>query len=227
MTMRILLIEDEKRIANFIQRGLKEESYVVDIAQNGMDGLFQSTHVTYDLIILDIMLPDMNGFDICREIRRESVTTPVLMLTARDSVKDKVLGLDSGADDYLTKPFAFEEFLARVRALLRKTRNVKTTNLKVGDLELDQLTRKVKRSDTEINLANKEYALLEYLMLHANQVVTRTMISEHVWNEDFDSLTNVFDVYIHRLRKKINEGFDKDLIQSIRGVGYILNEEDA
>jgi heavy metal response regulator len=225
--MRILLIEDEKRIANFIQRGLKEESYVVDIAQKGVDGLFQATNVTYDLIILDIMLPDMNGFDICRKIRSAGVTTPILMLTARDSVKDKVLGLDSGADDYLTKPFAFEEFLARVRALLRKSRTVKTTTLKVGDLELDQLTRKVKRSDTEIALANKEYALLEYLMVHANQVVTRTMISEHVWNEAFDSLSNVFDVHIHRLRKKINEGFDKDLIQSIRGVGYILREEDA
>ncbi len=223
--MRILLVEDEKRIASFIERGLKEESYVVDITRNGIDGLFQATHATYDLIILDIMLPDMNGFDICREIRRMGVTTPILMLTARNSVKDKVSGLDAGADDYLTKPFAFEEFLARVRALLRKAYTVRTTTLKVGDLELNQLTRKVKRSDSEINLANKEYALLEYLMLHANQVVTRTMISEHVWNEDFDSLTNVFDVYIHRLRKKINEGFDKDLIQSIRGVGYILREE--
>ncbi|MFC1808685.1 response regulator [Candidatus Omnitrophota bacterium] len=225
--MRILLVEDEKRIASFIQRGLKEESYVVDLAYNGVDGLFQATHVPYDLIILDIMLPDLSGIDICRELRREHINTPILILTARGSTKDKVVGLDAGADDYLTKPFAFDEFLARVRALLRKNRREKTTTLRVADIELDQLTRKVKRADTEIHLANKEYALLEYLMLHANQVVTRTMISEHVWNEDFDSLTNVFDVYIHRLRKKINEGFDEPLIQSLRGVGYVLNDKES
>ncbi|MBN1492510.1 MAG: response regulator transcription factor [Candidatus Omnitrophica bacterium] len=220
--MRVLVIEDEKRIANFIERGLKEEAYVVDVASNGVDGLFQATNVTYDLIVLDLMLPDLNGIDICREVRRAKVNTPILILTARDSVQDKVRGLDSGADDYLTKPFSFDEFLARVRALLRKNRAVKTTTLRIGDIELDQLTRKVKRGDTEIHLANKEYALLEYLMLHANQVVTRTMISEHVWHEDFDSLTNIFDVYIHRLRKKLNEGFDDQLIQSVRGVGYVL-----
>ena len=222
--MRILLVEDEKRIANFIERGLKEEAYVVDIAPNGVDGLYQATHVTYDLIVLDLMLPDMNGIDICREVRRAKVSTPILILTARDSVQDKVRGLDSGADDYLTKPFSFDEFLARVRALLRKNRTVKETTLRVADIELDQLTRKVKRGEIEINLANKEYALLEYLMLHANQVVTRTMISEHVWHEDFDSLTNIFDVYIHRLRKKLNEGFEEQLIRSIRGVGYVLQE---
>jgi len=222
--MRVLVVEDEKRIANFIERGLKEEAYIVDVASNGVDGLYQATHVTYDLIVLDLMLPDVNGIDICREVRREKISTPILILTARDTVKDKVRGLDAGADDYLTKPFAFEEFLARVRALLRKNRKDRATTLRFEDIELDQLTRRVKRGEIEIHLANKEYALLEYLMLHANQVVTRTMISEHVWHEDFDSLTNIFDVYVHRLRKKINEGFDKHLIASVRGVGYVLQD---
>lgn len=220
--MRILLVEDEKRMASFIERGLKEESYVVDVASLGERGLFLAETDPYDLIILDIMLPDKDGIAICKELRRHKIDTPILMLTARDAVKDKVSGLDAGADDYLTKPFAFEEFLARVRALLRKKRSEKTTMLKVSDLELDQLTHKVKRGVRSIVLANKEYALLEYLMLNANQVVTRTMISEHVWNEDFDSLTNVFDVYIHRLRQKIDKDSKTPLIHSIRGVGYVL-----
>lgn len=220
--MRILLVEDEKRMASFIERGLKEERYIVDMAPDGERGLFLAEVNPYDAIILDVMLPDKDGFSLCRELRAKKVVTPILMLTARDSVKDKVKGLDSGADDYLTKPFAFEELLARIRALLRKNRLEPKTTLKVADLELNQLTHKVKRASREIELANKEYALLEYLMLHANEVVTRTMISEHVWNEDFDSLTNVFDVYVHRLRAKIDKDFGKPLIHSIRGVGYIL-----
>lgn len=220
--MRILLVEDEKRMASFIERGLKEERYVVDTAYNGEQGLYLAEVNPYDLIILDMMLPDRDGLSICRQLRSQKLNTPILFLTAKDEIKDKVQGLDAGADDYLTKPFAFEEFLARVRALLRKGLSVKTTLLKISDLELDQLTHKVHRAGKLIELANKEYALLEYLMLHSGQVVTRTMIAEHVWNEDFDSLTNVFDVYIYRLRAKIDKGFSKPLIYSIRGVGYIL-----
>jgi heavy metal response regulator len=223
--MRILIIEDEVRIASFIERGLKEERYIVDVAHTGEKGLFQAEVNPYDLIILDIMLPDIDGISICKRLRENGISTPILMLTAKNRVQDKVLGLDSGADDYLTKPFAFEEFLARVRALLRKNREEKVTTLRIGDLELDQIKHTVQRAGQDLSLANKEYALLEYLMLNANQVVTRTMISEHVWNEDFDSLTNVFDVYIHRLRSKVDKGFSKQLIHSVRGVGYVLKEE--
>ncbi len=223
--MRILIIEDEKRIASFIERGLKEERYVVDSAYTGEKGMFLAEVNPYDLIILDIMLPDIDGISICKRLRDAGISVPILMLTAKNRVQDKVLGLDSGADDYLTKPFAFEEFLARVRALLRKNREEKITTLRIADLELDQISHTVKRADQVIALANKEYSLLEYLMLNANQVVTRTMISEHVWNEDFDTLTNVFDVYIHRLRSKVDKGFASQLIHSVRGVGYVLKEE--
>jgi heavy metal response regulator len=223
--MRILVVEDEKRIASFIERGLKEERYVVDIAYTGEKGLFLAEVNTYDLVILDIMLPDIDGITICKQLRENGINVPILMLTAKNRVQDKVLGLDSGADDYLTKPFAFDEFLARVRALLRKTRTQKITTLTIADLELDQIKHSVRRAGQEITLANKEYALLEYLLLNANQIVTRTMISEHVWNEDFDTFTNVFDVYIHRLRTKIDKGFEKPLIHSVRGVGYVLKEE--
>lgn len=222
--MRILLIEDELRIANFIERGLKEEHYAVDVADNGEKALYCADVNPYDLIILDIMLPDMNGFAICRELRGKGIETPILILTAKDSLQDKVQGLDMGADDYLTKPFAFEELLARVRALLRRARSEKQTLLTVADLELDQVTHRVKRAGKDIPLTAKEYSLLEYLMLHARQVVTRTMISEHVWNEDFDSFTNITDVYINYLRNKIDKGFDKQLIHTIRGVGYMLEE---
>ncbi len=222
--MRILLVEDEKKMASFIQRGLKEQHYAVDVAYDGEQGLFLAEVNTYDLIILDVMLPIKNGLSICQELRKKNQDVPVLMLTARDEVDDKVLGLDAGADDYLTKPFAFEEFLARVRVLLRRKRKEKTTKLKVADLELDQISHKVQRCGKELNLTSTEYALLEYLMLHVNQVVTRTMISEHVWNENFDSFSNVINVYINYLRNKIDEGFPKKLIHSIRGTGYILKE---
>ncbi len=223
--MRILLVEDEKKIASFIKRGLKEEHYVVDVAYEGEKGLFLAEVNLYDLIILDIMLPGKDGISICKELRNKKIDAPILMLTAKDKIGDKVMGLDSGADDYLAKPFSFEEFLARVRALLRRQKIEKTTTLKVADLELDQLTHKVKRQDKEIPLTSKEYALLEYLMFHANQVVTRTMLSEHVWHEDFDSFTNVIDVYVNYLRNKIDKGFKKRLIHTIRGIGYILKEQ--
>jgi heavy metal response regulator len=222
--MRILLVEDEIKIANFISRGLKEEHYVVDVARDGETGLYQAEINSFDLIILDRMLPGRDGMDICREIRRKGNDTPILMLTAKDALRDKVDGLDAGADDYLTKPFAFEEFLARVRSLLRRKRVEKSTRIRLANLELDQLTHKVRRGGREINLTSKEYALLEYLMLHSNQVVTRTMISEHVWNEDFDSFTNVIDVYINYLRNKIDRGFSPPLLHTIRGTGYIMKE---
>lgn len=222
--MRILLVEDEKKIASFIKRGLKEEHYVVDVADEGEKALFMAEVSPYDLIILDIMLPGRDGISICKELRSKKIGAPILMLTAKDKIGDKVLGLDSGADDYLTKPFSFDEFLARVRALLRRKEVGKTTTLKVADLELDQLTHTVKRGGKEIPLTSKEYALLEYLMLNANQVVTRTMLSEHVWHEDFDSFTNVIDVYVNYLRNKIDKGFKKRLIHTIRGTGYTLRE---
>jgi len=220
--MRILLVEDEKNMASFIKRGLEEEHYVVDIALNGEKAFFLAETNFYDLIILDIMLPDTTGFSICKDLRAKKIDTFILMLTARDDVKDKVLGLQVGADDYLAKPFEFDEFLARVAALLRRKRLDRNPFLKVADLELNQLTHKVMRAKKEISLTNKEYILLEYLMLHVNQVVTRTAISEHVWNEDFDSFTNVIDVFINRIRNKIDRGFRKKLIYSLRGTGYIL-----
>lgn len=223
--MRILLVEDEEKIASFIKRGLKEERYAVDVAGEGENAVFLAELNPYDLIILDILLPGKDGITICRELRGKKINTPVLMLTSKDRVKDKVVGLDSGADDYLTKPFAFDELLARIRALVRRDGPDKKSTLKIADLELDQTTHKVRRQGKEIELTSKEYALLEYLMLNHNQVVTRTMISEHVWNEDFDSFTNVIDVYIKYLRNKIDSDFKKQLIHTIRGVGYILKEQ--
>jgi len=222
--MRILLVEDEKRMASFIERGLKEEKYVVDVAYDGEKGLFLAEVNPYDLILLDIMLPVKDGISVCKELRVKKMNVPILMLTARDTIRDKVLGLNCGADDYLSKPFAFEELLARIRALVRRQTKNKSTTLKIADLELDQLTHRVKRGGKELELTSKEYSLLEYFMLYANQVITRTMISEHVWNEDFDSFSNVIDVYVNYLRNKIDRGFKKQLIHTIRGTGYILKE---
>lgn len=220
--MRILVIEDEKRIASFIERGLKEQAYSVDLAYDGESGLFKAQVNDYDCIVLDLMLPGKNGISICQELRASGNQTPIMMLTAMNSVEDKVRGLDAGADDYLPKPFAFEEFLARIRVLLRRKGGQLSSVLRIEDLELDQRTRKVQRADKEIELTNKEYALLEYFMQNAGQVVTKTMIAEHVWNEDYDSFTNVIAVYVNYLRKKVDKGFDKQLIHSVRGVGYIL-----
>ncbi len=223
--MRILLVEDEIKIANFVVRGLKEEDYVVDVANDGERASFLAEVNPYDLIILDIMLPHKDGITICRELRKKKISTPILMLTAKDRVRDKVLGLNSGADDYLSKPFDFEELSARISALLRRNRADKTGILKIDDLELDQFRHKVKRAGKEIQLSSKEFALLEYLMLNVNHVVTRTTISEHVWHEDFDSFTNVIDVYINFLRNKIDKDFKKPLIHTIHGKGYMLREE--
>ncbi len=222
--MRILVVDDEKKIASFIQRGLKENHYVVDVAYDADTALETAEINPYDLIILDIMLDGKDGISVCQQLRKGKINTPVLMLTARDSIKDKVRGLDAGADDYLTKPFAFDELLARVRALLRRESTEKNNVIKVHDLELNQLTREVKRNGEIITLTAKEYALLEYFMLNANQVITRTMISEHVWKEDFDSFTNVIDVYVKHLRNKIDKGFATSLIKTVRGVGYVMKK---
>lgn len=220
--MRILVVEDEKRIADFIVRGLKEEHYAVDVAYDGEEGLYLAEINPYDLMIFDIMLPKQDGIAMCKQLRAKKVITPILMLTARAAVKDKVSGLNSGADDYLTKPFSFEELLARVKVLLRRQHTAKTSILKVGDLELNQLNHEASRAGKKIVLTSKEYSLLEYLMLHEGEVISRWMISEHVWNEQFDSMTNVIDVHIRNLRNKIDDAHKKKLIQTIRGSGYIL-----
>ena len=220
--MRILVIEDEQKIASFIKRGLTEQRYIVDVANDGQQGMFLAEVNPYDLIIIDIMLPDVDGMQVCSRLRGKDTRCPILMLTAKDSVKDKVSAFNIGCDDYLTKPFAFEELLARIRALLKRNQTRTLPNLKIEDLELDQLSHKVKRAGKDIVLTSKEYALLEYLMLNCNSAVTRTMISEHVWHEDFDSFTNVIDVYIKYLRNKIDKGFKKKLIHTIHGTGYTL-----
>ena len=221
--MRILVVEDEKKIADFIKRGLKEEGFAVDTAQDGENGLFLAKTNNYDLILLDLMLPKLDGIEVCKKLREEKISLPIIMLTAKDAVKDKVTGLDAGADDYLTKPFAFEELLARIRVILRKkSEQQQAAKLQVGDLSLDLTTHKVTRAGKEIELTTKEFALLEYLMRNEGKVVTRTMISEHVWDIDFDTFTNVIDVYINYLRNKIDSDNKKKLIQTVRGRGYIL-----
>lgn len=222
--MRILVVEDEKKIAGFIRRGLKEENYSVDIAYDGEEGHFLAKTNEYDLIILDLMLPKLDGLTLCRKLRAEHAAAPIIMLTAKDTVKDKVAGLNAGANDYLAKPFAFEELLARVRAALRGKETSEPTRLEVADLEMDLLAHRVIRAGREIDLSNKEYALLEYLMRNAGAVVTRTMIAEHVWDLNFDTFTNVIDVYINYLRNKIDRGFKAPLLQTVRGRGYTLKE---
>lgn len=218
--MRILVVEDEQRIAVFIKQGLEEEGYAVDVAYDGEEALDWAAMVDYDLIVLDVLLPKKNGIQTCRDLRAQGNKVPVLMLTARDAVEDRVRGLDSGADDYLVKPFAFQELLARIRALLRRSGEVKTTRLQVGDLMLDTLTHRATRGERAIELTAREYAILEFLMRHPGQVLSRTQIAEHVWNYDFYSTSNVVDVYIRYLRRKVDEGFDVNLIETVRGVGY-------
>ncbi len=223
--MKILVVEDEERVAQFIQKGLKEEGHAVDVSYDGEDGGFLAEVNDYDLIILDLMLPKKNGLQVCNEIRAHGVITPVLMLTARDSVEDKVRGLDAGADDYLAKPFAFEELLARVRALLRRQSETKTPTLMIADLELDPMSRQVTRSGKAIRLTTKEYALLEYLLRNPKKVLSRTLIGEHVWDMNFDPESNVIDVYVSHLRTKVDKGFEPALIHTLRGQGYILSDE--
>jgi heavy metal response regulator len=220
--MRILIIEDEGKIAAFIKRGLKEEGYAVDVAADGEQGYFLASTQGCDLIILDLMLPGLDGLTLCRKLRAEGNEARILVLTARDKVGDKVQGLNAGADDYLTKPFAFEELLARVRALLRKREAGAPTKLQVADLTMDLLTHKVLRAGREIELTAREFALLEYLIRNVGIVVTRTMIAEHVWDVNFDTFTNVIDVYMSYLRDKIDRAFPDKLIQTVRGRGYMI-----
>jgi DNA-binding response OmpR family regulator len=222
--MRVLLVEDDHRIANFVAKGLRENSYAVDVARDGAVALYQNAINVYDAIILDVMLPIMDGFAVCREIRADNLKTPILMLTARDAVEDRVIGLDVGADDYLTKPFAFDELLARLRALLRRGGEMRPSKMKVADLMIDSTARRVWRGGREISLTTKEYALLEYLTREKGRVVGRAAIAEHVWDDNFDVFSNLIDVYIKRLRSKMDEGFDRQLIQTRRGQGYILDD---
>jgi heavy metal response regulator len=224
--MRILVVEDEKKVSSFIKRGLEEEKYEVDAAFDGDEGLSMALSGQYDLIILDWMLPKRDGIAVLKELRRDHSSLPVLMLTAKDSVEDIVAGLDSGSDDYLTKPFAFAELLARVRALVRRSEMDRGAEISFADLRLDPVTHKVWRGEREIELTAKEYALLEYFMRNPNQVLTRTMIADHVWDYTFDSFTNIIDVYVNYLRKKIDRAAPKKLIHTVRGVGYILKEEE-
>lgn len=223
--MKILVVEDEQKVAKFLLQGLEEEHYSVKVASDGEQGTVYATTETFDLIILDIFLPKKDGLSLLKEIRSKRISTPVLLLTAKSSVDHKVEGLDSGADDYLTKPFAFAELLAHVRALLRRGGPEKSTILKAADLQLDIVTHKAKRGEKVMELTGKEYALLEYFMRNVNRVLTRMIISEHIWNYNFDTGTNVVDVYINHLRSKIDDGFDKKLLQTVRGVGYVLKDD--
>ena len=225
--MRILVVEDDARVASFIRRGLREEQYTVDLAEDGEQALFLSQTGDYDLIVLDWLLPKKSGIEVLRTLRGEKVTVPVLLLTGKGELKDKVSGLDAGADDYLVKPFGFEELLARIRALLRRRGDLIPTILRVSDLELDTLRHRVMRGERELELTNREYELLEFLMRHQGQIVTRTMLAEHVWEYDFDPLSNVIDVHIARLRRKIDDEFTPKLLLTIRGSGYMLQAPHA
>lgn len=220
--MRILLVEDDRRIANFVAKGLRESTYAVDAVSDGGDAIYHSSINIYDAIILDVMLPVKDGFTVCRELREAGTKTPILMLTARDAVEDKVVGLDAGADDYLTKPFAFDELLARLRALLRRGSEVRPPRIIIADLEIDTSGQRVWRDGREILLTTKEYALLEYLAREKGKIVGRAEIAEHVWDESFDAFSNLIDVYVKRLRAKIDEGFAVPLIHTRRGQGYVL-----
>jgi len=224
--MRILLVEDDPRVASFIRRGLREERYTVDVAKDGEQALFFAQTGEYDLIVLDVMLPKRDGLDVLRRLRSDRVTVPVLILTAKDELQDKVTGLNAGADDYLTKPFGFDELLARIRALLRRRGDLMPTVLRAEDLELDVVRHRAVRAGKPLILTNREFSLLEFLLRHPNQIVTRTMLAEHVWEHDFDPLSNVIDVHIARLRRKIDESFTPKLLETIRGSGYILKTPD-
>jgi two-component system copper resistance phosphate regulon response regulator CusR len=223
--MRLLLIEDDPRVSRFIKKGLEAERYRVDIAEDGEEGLHMGLTGHYDLVILDVVLPLRSGIDLCRELRLHEIKVPVLMLTAKDAVEDKVAGLEGGADDYLTKPFAFEELLARIHALLRRPGELALSPvLQIADLSLDMNTHKVTRAGRTIELTPTEYSLLEYLMRRANRVLSRTLIEEQVWSYHHDPSSNVVDVYIRRLRAKVDDGFERKLIHTKRGAGYLLGD---
>jgi len=223
--VRVLLVEDEPRVAGFVAKGLRERAYAVDIARDGEEALYYAGVNEYDLVILDVMLPVKDGYAVCRELRASGFRAPILMLTARDDVDDRVAGLDSGADDYLTKPFDFKELLARLRALARRNTQIRPGALQVADLTLNPESHAVSRGGKRISVTAKEYALLEFLMMNQNRVVNREQIAQHVWDENFDPFSNIIDVYVRRLRTKIDAGFAQPLIHTRRGEGYILTAE--
>jgi two-component system copper resistance phosphate regulon response regulator CusR len=225
--MRVLIVEDEKKLAEFIARGLRAERFSVDIANDGITGWEMASGTAYDLLILDLMLPGMNGTELLRRLRASGSRTAVLVLTALDATKSKVENFEAGADDYLTKPFAFAELLVRIKALMRRPPTTQTHVLRVADLEIDRLGQQVRRAGKRLELTGKEYALLEYLAANAGRVLSRTMIVEHVWDESFESLTNIVDVYVRHLRAKVDDPFPTKLIQTVRGAGYCLNPTDT
>jgi two-component system OmpR family response regulator len=227
--VRVLVVEDEVKMAGLLKRGLEEEGYAVDVAGNGQEAVWMATENPYDAIVLDVMLPDLDGLEVCRSIREAGQWSPVLMLTARDAVPDRVSGLDAGADDYLAKPFSFAELLARLRALVRRGAAERPAVLRIGDLTLDPAGRRVARGDVPIELTAKEFALLDFLMRHPGEVLTRTRLIEHVWDFAYDGDSNLVDVYIRYLRQKVDRPFGSDSIETVRGAGYRLREnpEDA
>ena len=223
--MRVLVIEDEKKLADFIAGNLRTEGFVVDVSHEGTAGWQMASGTNYDLVILDLMLPGMNGTELLKRLRARNSSAAVLVLTARDATRDKVENFEAGADDYLTKPFAVAELLVRVKALLRRPPTVRTHQVRIADLELDRLTRQVRRAGKRIELTSKEYALLEYLATNAGRVLSRAMIVQHVWDQSFENLTNIVDVYVKHLRTKVDDPFPIKLIRTVRGAGYVL--EDA
>ncbi|HZR31391.1 MAG TPA: response regulator transcription factor [Terriglobales bacterium] len=223
--MRVLLIEDEAKVSSFVSRGLTAERFAVDVARDGKTGLELAQTYEYDMIILDLMLPGLPGTEVLRQVRRTNSKVPVLVLTARDAIQDKVENFEAGADDYLTKPFAFAELLVRVKALLRRGPVNRSSVIRLDNLELDRLSQQVKRAGRRIELTSKEYSLLEYMMSNAGRVLSRTMIIEHVWDRSFDGITNIVDVYVRHLRNKVDELHDRKLIRTVRGVGYVISDQ--
>lgn len=224
-TMRLLVIEDNPKMAALIKKGLAEQGYAVDVAHSGHDGEFMAAGEAYDAVVLDLMLPDQDGLIVCRNLRRRGVHTPVLMLTALSTTQDKVTGLDAGADDYLAKPFEFDELVARIRALLRRGQGREAATLKFEDIEMDLLKRTATRAGKKIKLTAKEFALLEYLLRHPNRVLSRTAIGAHVWDMNFEPESNVIDVYVSMLRRRVDKGFDRQLIHTVIGAGYMLSAD--